>query len=83
MLTRRSRQAKIEKTLKSLIRDGSFNSAVVASKDGLPVAMVGKTNMAMIAAVAVADHSDFHSSQMVSETLHVCADCCLSSSSCI
>ncbi len=52
MLTRRSRQAKIEKTLKSLIRDGSFNSAVVASRDGLPVAMVGKTNMAMIAAVA-------------------------------
>jgi len=47
-----SRQARIENILKSLVHHGSFTSAVVASKDGLPIAMIGQTNAAMIAAVA-------------------------------
>ncbi len=54
MSKRRSRQARIEKILESLIRDGSFTSAVVASNDGLPLAMIGKDNTIMIAAVAAA-----------------------------
>ena len=52
MTARRSRQAKTEKILRSLVRDGAFLSAIVASSDGLPVAMVGKANALMIAAVA-------------------------------
>jgi len=52
MVTRDSRQARIEKVLQSLVQDGAFGGAVVASKDGLPVAMVGQANTVMIAAVA-------------------------------
>jgi predicted regulator of Ras-like GTPase activity (Roadblock/LC7/MglB family) len=52
MTVRRSRQAKTEKILRSLVKDGTFLSAIVASSDGLPVAMVGKANTLMIAAVA-------------------------------
>ncbi|HEY85968.1 MAG TPA: roadblock/LC7 domain-containing protein [Chloroflexi bacterium] len=48
----RSRQASIEDILTSLIYDGSFDCAVVASGDGLPVAMVGQNNAPMLAAVA-------------------------------
>jgi hypothetical protein len=52
MLLRSSRQAKIEEILKSLVDYGSFTSAVVASRDGLPIAMIGQTDTTMIAAVA-------------------------------
>jgi hypothetical protein len=52
MLLGPSRQAKIEEILKSLIDHGSFTSAVVASKEGLPIAMMGQTDTTMIAAVA-------------------------------
>ena len=48
----RSRQVSIENILTVLIHDGSYESAVIASGDGLPVAMVGQTNTSMIAAVA-------------------------------
>ena len=54
MATRRSRQAEIEKILKSLVNNGLFLSAVVASSDGLPIAMVGKADTMMIAAVSAA-----------------------------
>jgi len=48
----RSRQASIEDILTSLLYDGSFDCAVVASSDGLPVAIVGQNNAPMLAAVA-------------------------------
>ncbi len=40
--TRPSRQATLEGTLKTLLREGEFLGAVVASADGLPLAMAGR-----------------------------------------
>ena len=40
--TRPSRQATLERTLKTLLREGEFLGAVVASTDGLPLAMAGR-----------------------------------------
>jgi len=48
----RSRQNSIEDILSALIHDGSFTSAVVASKQGLPLATVGSTDTTLLAAVA-------------------------------
>jgi predicted regulator of Ras-like GTPase activity (Roadblock/LC7/MglB family) len=39
--TKPSRQATLERTLKTLLREGEFLGAVVASADGLPLAMAG------------------------------------------
>jgi len=47
-----SRQVNIEEILKSLIQDGLFICAVVASSDGLPLAMVGHADTTMMAAVS-------------------------------
>lgn len=46
------RQADIENILTTLIKEGKFACAVVASEDGLPVAMVGEADTPLIAAVA-------------------------------
>ncbi|MFQ5610716.1 MAG: roadblock/LC7 domain-containing protein [Anaerolineae bacterium] len=46
------RQSKIEQTLLTMTRAGQFGGAVVASIDGLPLAMVGRADTEMIAAVA-------------------------------
>jgi predicted regulator of Ras-like GTPase activity (Roadblock/LC7/MglB family) len=40
--TKLSRQATLERTLKTLLREGEFLGAVVASADGLPLAMAGR-----------------------------------------
>ena len=40
--TKPSRQATLERTLKTLLREGEFLGAVVASTDGLPLAMAGR-----------------------------------------
>jgi predicted regulator of Ras-like GTPase activity (Roadblock/LC7/MglB family) len=40
--TKPSRQATLERTLKTLLREGKFLGAVVASADGLPLAMAGR-----------------------------------------
>jgi predicted regulator of Ras-like GTPase activity (Roadblock/LC7/MglB family) len=40
--TKPSRQATLERTLKTLLREGEFLGAVVASADGLPLAMAGR-----------------------------------------
>lgn len=42
----------LEQTLATMTRAGRFDGAVVASLEGLPVAMVGSTNTELIAAVA-------------------------------
>ena len=38
-----SRQTVLERTLKRLVREGKFKGAVVASIDGLPLAMAGRS----------------------------------------
>lgn len=38
-----SRQAALEQTLRALIQEGHFRGAVVASIDGLPLAMAGRS----------------------------------------
>ena len=50
----RSRQANIEKILTRLMHEGHLLSAIVASRDGLPLAMVGRAKAVTIAAVAAA-----------------------------
>ncbi len=40
--TKPSRQATLERTLKTLLREGEFLGAVVATADGLPLAMAGR-----------------------------------------
>ncbi len=47
-----SRQNDIEAILEALIRAGRFTSAVVASKEGLPLATAGYADTTLIAAVA-------------------------------
>jgi len=47
-----SRQANIEQILETLISDGGFLCAVVAAKDGLPLAMVGQADTELMAAIA-------------------------------
>lgn len=37
-----SRQTALERTLRTLVREGQFRGAVVASVDGLPLAMAGR-----------------------------------------
>jgi predicted regulator of Ras-like GTPase activity (Roadblock/LC7/MglB family) len=37
-----SRQTALERTLRTLVREGQFRGAVVASTDGLPLAMAGR-----------------------------------------
>jgi hypothetical protein len=39
---RPSRQTALERTLRALIQEGHFRGAVVASIDGLPLAMAGQ-----------------------------------------
>lgn len=41
MAGRPSRQSKIERILRQIIKQGGFNGAVVATSDGLPIAIVG------------------------------------------
>jgi predicted regulator of Ras-like GTPase activity (Roadblock/LC7/MglB family) len=38
-----SRQTVLERTLRALVREGSFRGVVVASIDGLPLAMAGRS----------------------------------------
>jgi predicted regulator of Ras-like GTPase activity (Roadblock/LC7/MglB family) len=38
-----SRQTVLERTLRKLVREGNFRGAVVASIDGLPLAMAGRS----------------------------------------
>lgn len=47
-----SRQTNIENILETLLSDGGFLCAVVAAKDGLPLAMVGRADTELMAAVA-------------------------------
>jgi predicted regulator of Ras-like GTPase activity (Roadblock/LC7/MglB family) len=50
---RPSRQTALERTLRSLIQQGDFRGAVVASIDGLPLAMAGRcTDKELMAGVA-------------------------------
>ena len=52
----RSRQAEIEKILRTLVQNGSLPGAIVANEQGLPIATAGSghTNTELIAAVAAA-----------------------------
>jgi predicted regulator of Ras-like GTPase activity (Roadblock/LC7/MglB family) len=54
MARRPSRQSSIEKVLRDIIHEGGFGAAVVATSDGLPIAMVGATEVdtKLIGAVA-------------------------------
>jgi hypothetical protein len=45
MAGRPSRQSKIERILRQIIKQGGFNGAVVATGDGLPIAMVGSSQV--------------------------------------
>jgi predicted regulator of Ras-like GTPase activity (Roadblock/LC7/MglB family) len=45
MAGRSSRQSKIERILRQIIKQGGFNGAVVATGDGLPIAMVGSSHV--------------------------------------
>ncbi len=47
-----SRQNEIEAVLNTLLQNDGFICAVVASKEGLPFAMVGSTDTILLAAVA-------------------------------
>jgi predicted regulator of Ras-like GTPase activity (Roadblock/LC7/MglB family) len=50
---RPSRQTALERTLRTLIQQGQFRGAVVASIDGLPLAMAGRsTDKELMAGVA-------------------------------
>ena len=49
-----SRQNSIETVLNTLLAQGHFSSAVVASNEGLPLATAGKADTTLIAAVAAA-----------------------------
>ena len=54
MARRPSRQSSVEKVLRDIIHKGGFGAAVVATSDGLPIAMVGATEVdtKLIGAVA-------------------------------
>lgn len=54
MVRRLSRQSKIERILRDINKKGGFGGAVVATGDGLPIAMVGpsKVDTKLIGAVA-------------------------------
>lgn len=54
MARRLSRQSSVEKVLGDIIEEGDFGAAVVATSDGLPIAMVGATEVdtKLIGAVA-------------------------------
>ena len=54
MARRPSRQSSVEKVLRDIIHEGGFGGAVVATGDGLPIAMVGTTEVdtKLIGAVA-------------------------------
>jgi len=54
MARRLSRQSSVEKILRDIILKGGFGAAVVATSDGLPIAMVGATEVdtKLIGAVA-------------------------------
>jgi len=54
MARRLSRQSSVEKVLRDIIREGGFGGAVVATSDGLPIAMVGpaEVDTKLIGAVA-------------------------------
>jgi predicted regulator of Ras-like GTPase activity (Roadblock/LC7/MglB family) len=54
MARRLSRQSSIEKILRDIIHKGGFGAAVVATDDGLPIAMVGtnEVDTKLIGAVA-------------------------------
>jgi len=45
MAGRSSRQSKIERILRQIIKQGGFSGAVVATSDGLPIAMVGTSQV--------------------------------------
>jgi predicted regulator of Ras-like GTPase activity (Roadblock/LC7/MglB family) len=54
MARRLSRQSSVEKVLRDIIHEGGFGGAVVATSDGLPIAMVGpaEVDTKLIGAVA-------------------------------
>ena len=54
MARRLSRQSSVEEVLRDVIQKGGFGGAVVATSDGLPIAMVGTTEVdtKLIGAVA-------------------------------
>ena len=54
MARRLSRQSSVEKVLGDIIEEGGFGAAVVATSDGLPIALVGATEVdtKLIGAVA-------------------------------
>jgi predicted regulator of Ras-like GTPase activity (Roadblock/LC7/MglB family) len=54
MARRLSRQSSVEKVMRDIIDEGSFGAAVVATSDGLPIAMVGSAEVdtKLIGAVA-------------------------------
>ena len=54
MAKRLSRQSTIEDILRGMIKQGGFEGAVVATGDGLPIAMVGQTtvDIKLVGAVA-------------------------------
>lgn len=54
MLDSDYRQAQIEHILQTLMTEGDFGFAVVSSKQGLPLAMVGPADIDIIGAVAAA-----------------------------
>jgi len=54
MARRLSRQCSVEKVLRDIIHEGGFGGAIVATSDGLPIAMVGtaEVDTKLIGAVA-------------------------------